>query len=144
MDCLDYLGRSDGSPSPGKYFSSLLGQSRRGQWTTHWQSGSKKKGALKVCAKQTGNLRHNTVCVLNPCNRHRLCRYRATPRHGNCPRRATGPSIKFRVSYKNETPQRTSVFCALSSFQEKIMPVIAWLLGVPITVILLLMLFGVF
>ena len=103
----------------------------------------KKERSLEGVCK-AGNLHHNTVCILNPCNRHRLCRYRATPRHGNCPRRATGPRIKFRVSYKNETPQRTSVFCALSSFQEKIMPVIAWLLGVPITVILLLMLFGVF
>jgi hypothetical protein len=29
-------------------------------------------------------------------------------------------------------------------FKESIMPIIAWLLGVPISVVLLLMLFGVF
>lgn len=37
--------------------------------------------------------------------------------------------------------------CASSTtahFKEKNMPIIAWLLGVPISVILLLMLFGVF
>lgn len=31
-----------------------------------------------------------------------------------------------------------------TTFQEINMPIIAWLLGVPVTVILLLMLFGVF
>ena len=31
-----------------------------------------------------------------------------------------------------------------SPFKEKPMPIIAWLLGVPISVILILMLFGVF
>jgi hypothetical protein len=36
------------------------------------------------------------------------------------------------------------LFLMPSFFKEKSMPIIAWLLGVPITVILLLMLFGVF
>ena len=53
------------------------------------------------------------------------------PRHGSPQRaRAMRANLKAHLTY--------------SPFKEKPMPIIAWLLGVPISVILILMLFGVF
>ena len=73
------------------------------------------------------------------------CRRGATRRCGESPHSANSTSIKFRLSVEKETPQRTSVLAVSSIlYQEIHMPVIAWLLGVPITVVILLMLFGVF
>ena len=46
--------------------------------------------------------------------------------------------------FKTKSFSKTRFCCLLAPFQEINMPVIAWLLGVPITVIILLMLFGVF
>ena len=53
--------------------------------------------------------------------------------------------LKFRLSAQHETPSefRFLLFFVIIS-QEINMPVIAWLLGVPLTVVILLMLFGVF
>lgn len=74
------------------------------------------------------------------------CRPGATPMRGHCPRTAARARLKFKASVHfvpTSTPDGLwSV--PFSTFQESNMPIIAWLLGVPITVIILLMLFGVF
>ena len=73
------------------------------------------------------------------------CRRGATPRRGNNPRSPDWMRLKFRLSAQHETPSefRFLLFFVIIS-QEINMPVIAWLLGVPLTVVILLMLFGVF